>query len=644
MKYILSLRNCICFAILFSPTFSFANVVDCPAEKKALCAKIKQLEELYHQLTETSGIQKKDLSGPAYALSLGYANIGNKDKAEEYLNRSDKADSSQRKYNRNAIFEQYMLRGQNDEVISYLNTEGASLRLCRSAVQIYTAQNRVDLIVKLLNDTACTPKHLSKGAEHLDRDNIISLHEKLSLLYDDFDIIERPSLLSTVFAGYGSRRRILKQEINKLLILIVQKSDKNDLPHPIFDLIEKTAINDPQGSKGLLKALIAFYAAQNDLKAMTLFTENKNTFSKANDILPAYDLKKNPTELSFLIYNDIEDVNIRFNLLESLLNFVSKNSALAENNQFKHISELCLNMNFSQCIAAHIPAEKITEEVKLKIDAYLSNYAQLHAYETNHKALIERLEKPKPLSVTKKPDGTYKVKDKDIQDPLWGIHVLIAHKDDCSRYYREDLEKIQNNIQDLSKYTGENPYFAVQCLFTMGQYKELVYSSGNEEYAWLIPSLSSAFSNRSTKSYERILSDTTFLTKDIDQTIKKAIIYKLLQVVDDEAINEKQREDTYNAIDAYLMTKTNYDPELLNITFTEYFLDRQNRRAFNLVYSIPAFQKYIEDNFKSDKISRVIRTGYKIPLSENKRQNEANTLSWEVINTVRKDSEHNGLR
>ncbi len=642
MKYRFTLKACIYFLFLFSPTISAADVLDCPPEKEKLCSKINQLENVYFQLSEQQDSDKKKLSGPAYTLSLGYANIGNIDKAEEYLDQSYKTYPSRKnfRYNRSAIFAQYMLRGQNDEVISYLNTEGTSLPICKAAVQIYTAQKRVDLIIKLLNDTTCTPKSLSKGAEHLNRDDIIDIYEKLNLLHKDFNVANRFSSFISIMAGNALRRNILKQEIDKLTISIVQKSHENDQPHPIFDLIEKKVLEDLNSSQTLIKELISYYAARNDMKALTLFQENKNKLQREKDILPVYNLKKHPTELSFLIYKDIEDLDYRFELLKSLLHSVSNSSELAQQKEFKHISDICSTMTFPQCISAHIPKEKITEKVRLEIDALLSNYEQLHAYEKDHKTSVENFETPKILEISKTPIGSYSAKDRYMLDPLWDIHALIAHKDDCSNYYREDLENLQNNIQDLSKYTGNTPYFAVLCHFTLGQYEALVYSSGKKEYAWLTDFLSSAFSNRSVKSPETVLGDAVFLTKDIDQKIKKSIIHKLLNVVDDENVDEAQREETYNAIDTYLMAKTNYDPVLLNIVFTEYFLDHQNRRAFNLVYDIPDFQKYIEDNFKTDKISSVISTGYKIPLGKNKLINEANTLSWEVINTVKSNSEY----
>ena len=644
MKYLLKLKAyTFCFLISFLPTLSVANIMDCPAEKEKLCAEIKKLEEIYLQLPEQSGFQKKDLSGPAYALSLGYANIGNIDKAEEYLDQSYKADPSRRKYkyNRSAIFEQYMLRGQYDDVFSYLEEGNTHRSLCKSTVQILTFQKRVDLIEKLLTDTECSPKSLSYGADPLDRDDIVNIYKKLNLLSGNH-IAENHSHFSiqSLFGG-SLKQKTFEREINGLLALIVAKSFDNDPLPPIFDFIEKQALEDIPHSKALIRKLISFYAARNDLKALELFRESKPQLERSKDALPAYNLRQDPTELSFLIYNDVENIDHRVKLLESLLRSVSSKSDLAQNKEFKHISERCLKMNFSQCIAAHIPKEKINEKLGLKIDAYTSNYEQLREFEINSKARIKELEKTKGLSISKNSSGNYTAEETHYQDPLWDVHVFIANKDDCDHYYDKDIEKIQNNIQNFTEYTGNNPYYAVLCLFTKRQHEELLVKSNTKEYEWLVDFFAAAFQKTTSTSVEHLLKNTDYLKANINQKIKKAIITALLRVVDDEGLKDSQREKIYDAIDGYLVKKENYDPQLLNIVFSEYFYDRQNERANNLISGIPEFQKYIEKNYESDNVSKIIRSGYKIPLNENALINKSKTLSWVVMNTVRKDNEFN---
>jgi len=505
-----------CTIIFFSSPLFATSTTDCPSGKEKLCKQITNLEEIYSQLPAQPDFNQRTLFGPTYALALGYAHLGNTEKAEEYYKSSLNISSStiENRYNRTGILEQYMLQKQYGDAFTYLKKKDVHRSLCKSAIQVFSYQNRVDLIERFLKETTCSPSSLSNGAKHLNKDQIINLYIKVSDFYDHISGIKY--------------KRDLKREINYLLEMIAKKSLDNDINPSLPELIEKRALtNNPD--KTTIKKLISFYAAKNDIKALEIFTENKHKFKNATNIIPFYDLQHNPTELSLIIYNKIEDPNRKFKALRQLLRYVSKTTKIAQKKEFEHISDMCLNMTFAQCIADHLPKEKITEKMGLEIDAYTSNYNHLHNFEANNKTL--EIEKYKVLTIYTNTNGNYAAgNDKKLisKPPLWGAHIWIAHKDDCDEYYREDIERIQNNVQDKGKYIGEKPYLAVQCLVTRNQHEDLVLKSNTNEYAWLTELIVRAYYNTFSQSYEQLLKETAYLKENTNKKISNAIITVLL--------------------------------------------------------------------------------------------------------------------
>jgi hypothetical protein len=640
MKLTYLLNICVVHILIFffSTSLLAANINDCPTEKEELCSQIKELEEVYKQLPEQEHFETKNLRSPAYVLALGYAHLGNKEKAENYLKASEDAGFSkiEQKYNRTGILKQYMLQGQYDEAFTYLEKEDVHSSLCKASVQIFAYQNRTDLIKKLLTQTKCSPKSLSKGAAYLNKDEIIALYKELK----DIKQTERASQNTGLFSALTQAftRGGLQDELNDLITLIAKKSFAYDEAPSIPEFIEQDALLN----KDDIKTLISFYAEQNDLKALEIFKNNKHKFKHPTDILPSYNLEHTPTELSLLIFNEIEDTDQKFKLLEQLLRFVSRKSALSQKRKFEHITDMCSNMTFSQCIAANLPKEKITEKLGLDIDVYTSNYEHLREFEANNKTV----EQDEVLTIQTNADGNYAIvnnKEPISKPPLWGVHVLIAHKDDCDKYYHEDIEKIQKGISDKDEYTGNDPYFAVQCLVTINEHEDLLVKASTKEYSWLSKQLRKSYYNTFSQSYEQLVQEASNLDKNISKEIAGAIITVLFREVDDKELDLsfEQKEAIFSTIDNYVTNKNNYDAVIVNKAFVNYFNYGQKEHAYSIVDKLPEFQKYIENNYESASLGKPIRSAYKVPFDEYQLINKSNRLSWEIFDTVNRYNEFN---
>lgn len=594
----------------------------CPENMKEECERLEQFEKTYTQLPEQPEFKKKDLLYPAQALALGYARLGNIKKAEHYYQSSlgiqgpsgtthTGKDMEANRFAR--ILEQYIYNQEYDDVLYHLKKEKVHKSLCSSAVQLFTYQKKNDLVEEVLKSTECSPWNISRAAYHLDKNEVIELYSRFNKLYQS-------SLVDNLYPSSQKTNRIKlwrNESINLLRYVAAKSRDNDDNPY-IPESMEKDSLAYAPLRKQAADILISFYSSQNDLKALDLY-KKYNTYR-------SYDLVKNPTETSFLIFIEINNKNAQLYNLVELLEAISKNAQLAAQTEFKYIGDICSQKTFKQCIferiqIAYESAPK-RDKIMVRSDNIELSYLKANALMSNYDYLREFERK-----------NTDKKSAKSLSKALY----LIADNRDCANYFQNDMAIAQSSIPDIAQYKGKNLYPAVQCLFTNEQYKQYIFDPDTSGNKWFMKAIGAKIGGKMGTSQQQLFESVRLLDQGVNKEIQKELILAAARFINVKslALNETQKEKLYSRVDDFIFSEENYDPALLNRIHNFYSGTKQKERAKNLVKKLPKFQEYIKENFKSGLlINSHLRGEYKKSIKEDNLLNRAQDMSHEMLNEI----------
>ncbi len=583
---------------------------ECSKNSK-LCEKLTELEKLYQEIPKQSDFHPNNLVNAAHALAVGYAHLGNIEKAEEYYDSSLGVAKPQgnshtpkdwESMRLGRILEQYILNGKIDETIQELKENGSNKHACSSVVQLLGYQQNMESLNRVLKETNCSTFQIGNVCRKLSETQIALMFSSIrktlesqeqnteNITQFDYEIREclhtmayikkdmgKPPLLEeltrTISPADPKNLDLLKE---RLIRIHVETNSKN-YAESLFKTIE-----DQQIRKSAAKTILSSLAYQNDPAAL-----------EYRHLYPELDAGNNGnTEIQFILLIDRQFANQKHKLGELVyfLEKVKDERQKAEKKPLKQLSERCQKLTYHERIFeeirgiyAALPIEQKaeTKNLYLKANAIVGNYKYLKEMQKAEPAETQNWHKRVAENVAK-------------------------YNADCETYLGEIVTQALEGHGDMSM---NNPYMNAisDCIISSGKFRKIFSPDRSAPLTPLQTDVVRMLKNRFIYHPELGLECLDLIETNLPNDLKNQILGTNLMAVrntqdgeDSQKMSEEVKKHTLAKITAYLADPDNFDPYVMN-NFIETYMALDIERVDPPPFDLATMEE------KSDSMIKTIR-------------------------------------